>query len=773
MSKINGSIYTKRLIAILTLSCIALPLPSSAGTAETAQALLTTFGASCPSEGEWTRAALSQTQALITTLKNIQSDQACLSASGAIAQLQTLSQNISEATADPLTIEYLKLERQKSDITFQLQLAVPGSTDETTLKTQLREVQLQIAQNTDTQDYTSGVSNTNRDNAFRKNTMGALVSGVGQLLDQTLANQECFMKYPSLLAGVTSLAGSVSAAALSGGAALGVSAGTKLMGILIENAQSWLLQWKINHLSSILTSQAYQCVLESLSNQWCSAQDALNVVTLKASTRPIPQDSNPVLLGMKILDRDIPTLLKWLDHVRSGTPASNKAMADRQAAVLEREKMVRVAKAQGLGLIAENQSLFDTIEAPNPDKLRSKRWNLERTTIRNLASLLLEVPRTCSANGGCTPATPLGEIIPSDYAPYFLMGLRRDQCPTDSNGISTVIKTFENFDPLTEWPASAPQPFKPELAILGTQLEQWIADARDLVLHEQSAILNPDPLQILAEASTPAQYGDHPVEALLNIKNFLETSAPSKMPSPLHQKLFKETVLRLDTINTLIEDFSKESKTPLTQSSPTPIDSASARVVLDEIFKVADLDSGTVLLANRLDMAVRLSLTELLISGHSGLDRDTTAALLASSDIIKEISRFAGTDDLTLISRDIQKSQTIVQSTLTEFGKIFGRSIKHVLKDYKASADPKVHAEKASLCLKLLAMPEWPKKIPVEYCDGSSLISIFKDGPSSVVVNAKTRGLPHSQRACSFRDFFRANRIYQNYLHSSRARSLE
>ena len=59
------------------------------------QNLLSYFSANCRTQGEWTRAALADSTALIEALKSIASDADCKSVGGAVAQLGLLNQQLS------------------------------------------------------------------------------------------------------------------------------------------------------------------------------------------------------------------------------------------------------------------------------------------------------------------------------------------------------------------------------------------------------------------------------------------------------------------------------------------------------------------------------------------------------------------------------------------------------------------------------------------------------------------------------------------------------
>jgi hypothetical protein len=69
----------------------------------------------------------------------------------------------------------------------------------------------------------------------------------------------------------------------------------------------------------------------------------------------------------------------------------------------------------------------------------------------------------------------------------------------------------------------------------------------------------------------------------------------------------------------------------------------------------------------------------------------------------------------------------------------------------------------SEMCLKLLSVPVWPEKVPVDLCLGKQLSSVFQEGPSSVKVTQELIRGRHQERVCSFRNYQRKNRMFQFY----------
>jgi hypothetical protein len=83
--------------------------------------LLNYFSANCRSEGEWTKAALADSQALASTLRDLSKDPDCQSVGGAIAGLDNLSAQLNNLSNVSYTQESIaKLNAQEQELMVQL-----------------------------------------------------------------------------------------------------------------------------------------------------------------------------------------------------------------------------------------------------------------------------------------------------------------------------------------------------------------------------------------------------------------------------------------------------------------------------------------------------------------------------------------------------------------------------------------------------------------------------------------------------------------------------
>jgi len=134
------------------------------------------------------------------------------------------------------------------------------------------------------------------------------------------------------------------------------------------------------------------------------------------------------------------------------------SIADRQAKLLNREKLVREGKVQGLGILADSGKLFNNDKAGKTDFAK---WIILRTTINNIVARLFN-----NLNFSTNKTHPMREVFSSEQAPYFLIGLELSQMPKNQFG---GIDSFSNFDPFKAIPS-----FKPDLQLVKSQFLKWV-----------------------------------------------------------------------------------------------------------------------------------------------------------------------------------------------------------------------------------------------------------------------------------------------------------
>lgn len=727
------TIFAKAKLGFVVLLIVFTTSTGFANSADQAKQMLSFFGASCSVYGDWTKGAIAQSSALITTLESLQNDPDCRTVSGALAQLDSVKNITYRLETTPNEKEILMLEQMEEDLLLQLsQTTDPGQRAHLTHL--LRDTQIQIAK------YTSYESSdkSNMRVLEKQRSLHALVSGTQTLMQQVVANQKCWIKHPSLLNGLGSLAGSVIAASSKASLALPLSGFAQLTGLITEYARQLKITKQMNKVAAGVQATAYHCALESMSQHWCAAQDAVNAIELKARATVSKEPEDLLWDGVKLLDRELPVLLEWLEQIKAGTEPGNLSTAEMQNIVLQKEAHVKSAKTLGIGIVEGKRNLF------NKAATAQDKWSVERSVIESLIGTAIYGNLGHSNN-------PFFEIYDGAYSYYYLMDLSRTQV-RDPNG---NIYSFSSFDPFSQLPGMT---YTPDLDRVKLRLLEWVDRARERVQDEFSTVIQIDPEQTMSDAMVTNLRGDSPYTTLENIKEFLieQSTQVSKLPAS-QIAVYQNTIQRLEEIQNEID---------LVYDPTNP---QSAETALKNIHKVAELDYGFVFLGGRLERSIRLSLNS-LVSDGTGIDSEVAALFLAAGNIVSEMNKFSNSKGLDNLRLDALNSLSVTQNNIQSFVDLFGKNIAQTLKSYSVMAKnmgekangPNMMA-KASLCLKLLASPQWPKSIPFSECDGMFLTSVYPQGPKSTVITKKLAALPMPERICTYRNFLRESKIYGEY----------
>jgi hypothetical protein len=736
------TIKSLRVIAIWVLGLVSVPGFSQTTNAP-AESLLKYFSSTCASQGAWTQSALNSARALAESLKILENDPACATFSQSLSEVSLVDQRLQSLGPDQNFRSITQLKSAQKELYFQL--GEPMTADESVaVRNQLRAVQLELAK-------LETVNPTDKEYAETKKkgeALKQLVFSVNKLNEQAISSQDCMEKNPKLLKDLAYLSGSVGAMIATNGVSLGIAAATDLMSTILESARKNKIAKRISSLSSELTLAAYQCTLESLSNQWCDANDALRLVELNQRLLEKKQPRTLFEQSVILIQRDVPKFIGWLELVRSGAEPTNQAAADRQAQVIDKESNVKTVRISALAAYAEAKPIFDELAGKF-----EQQWAIERSLIQKTTAIFYR--------GNNSPGAAL---YPLTYFPYFLMGLLQSEVPKDDAG--NVISFESILDPVKEIPG-----FKLSLETVRRRVLEAISQAQETVAKEMNLILQPDILGLIVEASMEDQDGRSALKSAVRLRDYLRNQLVVQREmfqlDGSARRLTEETIGRLSKIIEQIES--------VRDSAPTPEPVAPTKE-LGIIYKQAELDNGTILLQGRLERAIRLALNRLLTSGTAGIDVDAQSLLLASADVMKEVQSYSGKQNLYDIRVDLEKAKGITENTLSAFVSVFNRGIAAKV---EALAQPSVtptsvsgsrvkRRELSELCLKLLSAPVWPEKVPLSACFGAKLVSGWERGPQSLEFKAGTISLPYETRACAFRNFSRGTWIYQRGLERAR-----
>ena len=695
------------------------------------QNLLRYFSANCRTQGEWTRAALADSTALMEALRSISQDPDCKSVSGAISQLGLLNQQLTnlEKTNETQT-RIAELNSQEQELLIQ----ISNNTDPVTLasiNSKLRDLQVVRAGLIGRQKSEAELAGPDK-----AEMLSSVVQIANTTFNQITGNQQCLNKHPNVLNTATSIMSAVGAttAVVNPALGLGLTAGSAFLGETVEGVRRLYSSRTIRKISdNSVAIEGYKCALETMSERWCQMRDAEAFLIFKARERKHPALSSGLGTAIRLNDRELPVLLEWLNKIRSGVTPTTTADAGRQSAVFTRETYVRSQEANGMGWIEENRKIYNTYTDQN------ERWNFLRSVIRNL------LPSTE------TPfRNPFYDVFSAGYAPFYLLGLPDDASIRNPQG--------EYFS-LTSW--SRPPGFNPTLDMVKEKYTEWVLRARTRVNQELTQVLQPDPLQTLSSAYDRSgnRWKISPMDSLKRIIDFLETNPPRERDAAF-RKLYANTISKLKEIYVVTEE------TILNEEFGN-LDGNTISV--ERIYEIAQLRYGTVVVEARLDMIIRLSLLELLENSTTE-DQVVVAQLLAAERFTETITKMSGTDNLALIRADINRAQPVTISNLNSFMDIFGNNIGRILnklsfeeKNSSGTVARSKRYARTELCFLLLSVPEVDRYVDVRLCEGLQLKPIISGGPESFSISPGTFKLDINERACEYREFFRKSKIYETW----------
>jgi hypothetical protein len=467
-----------------------------------------------------------------------------------------------------------------------------------------------------------------------------------------------------------------------------------------------------------------------MSERWCQMRDAEAFLLFKADQRQNPLLGNGLGQAIRLNDREIPVLLEWLNKIRSGVSPTSTADASRRNSVTSRENYIRNMESYGLGLIEENRNLYQR-------QKEEETWKTIRSLIKSL------VPKV-------EPGfkDPLLEAVGSSaYAPFFLLGLKDNE----------VIKNpkTEDYYTLDTWPK--PETFNPTLDLVKNQYIDLILKGRTRVNQELAEVLQPDALQTLTSGYDRMgnRWKVSPMDALKHLIEFLRQNPPRERDAAF-RKLYASTTKKLEDIYTITENAILLEE--LDDNTP-----------VEEIYEIAQLRFGTVVLEARLEMIVRLALLELLESS-SQADQIVVAQLLAAERFTETITKLSGTDNLSIIRADINRAQPITISNLNSFMDIFGNNVNRILNKLKweeenstgTVARSKRYA-RTEMCFLLLAVPNVDDYVDIKNCQGLKMNSVVRGGPETITIGQATFNEDMNDRACVYREFFRQSKIFETW----------
>ncbi|MCY4644715.1 MAG: hypothetical protein OXB88_08875, partial [Bacteriovoracales bacterium] len=342
-----------------------------------ARNLLNAFHSFCPTNGNWSDHALEASKKLQNVLTSIIEDPACVDIASSISRrARVISEALTRFRNVPIERDILAKKRQQRNLLLLTMGEGVSDLDLARYQGLLRENQLSLLNLESYLPY-------DEERADREYITNVVVNSTYELFNQASLNQKCLFRSPMFLSAISSLGSSVSASLLSGGQGLAYASLSSVLGHALEFIRVSSLRRKIQELGQVEYISSYQCVLESISNQWCDAKESLDLINLKI--RNDSTETGVLRMGTDLLDRDLPLLTDWLEKVAAATPPENTAIARRQSGFLEKEKELRKWYLESIAKLNEERENIPL--SLNSEAEREKQFRLLHKLVVNIASI--------------------------------------------------------------------------------------------------------------------------------------------------------------------------------------------------------------------------------------------------------------------------------------------------------------------------------------------------------------------------------------------------
>ncbi len=731
----------KNLILILALS-VSAPLFAEA---IPGQVMLDYFSATCPSEGEWTQAALGDSRNLISVIEAISKDDDCKTLVGALGQLSSLNVQVEALAQQSETKKKIaEYDSQERELLIQLSKST-SQVDRDSMNFSLRNIQVSRA-------GLLGRENASHDLSGPDSVLA--LSRAAQLADasfkQIASNQKCVLGSPRILTTATGLVSSIGAAitAVNPALGLGLQAGSSFMGSAIESFRTNRFNLQIRDIAEGSTSYTgYKCALETMTNRWCDMVDSLAFIKYKTELRH-SDVSEDLSTAIKLNDIEIPVALDWLLKVKSGVDPQNTADGQRQNTARRRKTYLEVLETDGKSTI--NNSRFEYSQVETDPK---ERFRLIRQIVNVLAPAKNDFDRSDIKN-------PFFDIYPQGYLPFYLLGVDDSDASIQANGRYVTLDDWKN-----------PNGISPTLEDVRKKYDELVAQTRVKVERELTQVLRPDAGFTLTTAyDVPNdEYKLSPMDALKHLISFLEKNPPGADERWL-LRIHLSTIEKLRVIYTAVEDV------VLTDS--LTIGSGKEQEALEIILNAADLTYGTVVIQARLEFLTRVAVLKLLKQSPRE-QQIIVAQLLASDRFMDTLKRYSGKDDPGAIEDDIYQAMGITKNNLNNFVKVFGKMISKQLKrlwEEERIALPtsatSPHKKREQLCHLLLGAEQASSYVDLRYCEGLKLGPQREGAPVTIALTKSSYQSDLGVRGCTLQDYNRSRKIYNQWLGAQKAFSV-
>ncbi|MFN9066224.1 MAG: hypothetical protein ACK5V3_03280, partial [Bdellovibrionales bacterium] len=701
--------------------------------------ILETFSNGCSLTRGPSADAITVVRGLSSALRSAESNPNCKSLAGVVTSLdsttlraQSLIPTVNDSYINELESEVTALERQKEEIT-KLLSQTTDPTEISDLRRQLYSVKIELA-GTLSQARDSALN----DKQMRKaQAMRLLLGSTQQAVNQIIANEACWINQPSLLqqvAGVgATLGASASLTTVASETAVLLSAGMGILSTIVDFFERLATAKKLAQFDLALGSTAITCAMEKMNDVYCSAQDTLNAIE-KIGSRFHDNKQDPVWSGVELLEKQIPTLLSWLQKLKSGGGAGTVSDAVKQAEIELQEVNLLNSSRIFEGFYRDSKLRFDQTSGEDAKFL----------IVRGLAGGFFY--SLCSSNNGQPNMNNPFCTEDFGFAPYELVGLTKNEQLT----LQSRYNGFNFFNLTLETLRSVGIEREFNLVTVQSQFQKMYSRIREKFDIEKRLVLGQDLTLIFDEGLDRGFQIANPVSAESSLKDLLKffKSSPTDRQDKVQLDLRDQVIQTLSLIIEQLELVKKKEVKPETAK--------------EVIYQSAELKFGTSYLGDRLDRVVRMEL-EALVRNPNYVDEPTRLTLLAANDVISELRRYYQVSSLQEMEEAAANAQLVMIKTIDPFIRLFSSPMIRVFNEFDSiesrvggAGARQARALKTKLCYYFLNSTR-PLKFFNDECEGLKAQSVL--GVEAPAYDRKMFQQPLETRACLYRNFIMKNRI--------------
>lgn len=753
---------------------------------EYARTFLNSFNSFCPTTGSWTANSLSATREIEKVLVNLRDDPNCQDIANSIAtHTQNLSYALERIERTSLERDVFAVQRQQSDLLFLL--------DNETDATRIAEMETMFRSNQYYLSLEEGKLQYDQDRADEYYQTNVMVNSANQLFQQAALNQMCLVKSPTLLSSLSSIGTSFAAAMVTGGASLGFAAASNVLGYVFDFIRKSKINKDIQKLGQVEFISAYQCVLESLSNQWCQAQEASDLINLKMQYAKTEPDTFSI--GVRILNRELPVLIDWLGSVRAATDPQNTSISARQIDFLNRENKLEGWRLKSIATLGDQKEKLPS--NLNNDQNKERHFTLLKNAIAGMN------PGSSSPFGGGNndgPKNPILDTIDAREVPWRIAGIAKSDIPTTTDfGGNQVLADFNSFTAQTFLADPKLSQYYPlDVSVISRGIDELYEEASETLEIQRNNVLLADPEILFWDAETPVNVGDirgiSPLESIDTILEYFQAYFKVEYDGLYGQSNLgsqDEDVIAEPQVDPLCppldEQFANSNRERIYIQTRNMLCGVKRQINLfaeepntrlQQISEIAFLEEGTTAIEDRIQKTMRVILTR--VFGHAE-DQDRLpihAKLLVVDDIIEELTQY-GKSNLSLQLLDIEESLQVSEMTLQNFAEIFSDGISKTLGLVAQRASLSTNNQLLSkYCSLLLAVPDWNtkdvEKIDLSVCENVELKSQWNHQRYGETITQQSfqQDYHHTRRGCFLRGYLRKEQYFQNYNFQSSQRKL-